>query len=298
MYVRGVRPVCGLCSRSRGTDFDDNSHAELIIAASSEHPFRYAERAPSGAISPWVLSFWSFQADASLGATAEYTVWPDGCTSVALLRRPDAPPAVLCVGPRKEAMHPPVTAGQRVWGVRFRPDALEAAVGIDARSLRDHLGFAPPPVVERLGSILESLPEGDDADRIFAALDGGMAALLAGASQPDARIREGVRLIVQAKGQIAMAEVARGAGLGLRQLQRRFPAATGLSLREFARIRRLREALAQHLDARPRGWSRIAADTGFVDHAHLTREFRALTGLPPTDASQQMARTAHDNVVP
>lgn len=245
-----------------------------------------------------MLSFWSFQADQSLGPTAQYTVWPDGCTSVALLRRPGAPAAVLCVGPRKGAMHPPVTAGQRVWGVRFWPDALEAAIGIDAPSLRDHLGFAPQSVEDRLGALLRALPEGEDAERIFAALDDSLVTPLEGAPLPDARIREAVRLIVEARGKVAMQDVARGAGIGLRHLQRRFPAATGLTLREYARIRRLRQALAQHLDARPRGWSRIAADTGFVDHAHLTREFRALTGLPPTDASEQLARTEHDNVVP
>ncbi len=250
------------------------------IAVHSEHPFRYAERAPSEEIAPWVLSLWSFQADASLGPTAEYTVWPDGCTSVALLRRPDTPASILCVGPRKAAMHPPVTAGQRVWGVRFWPDALEAAVGIPARDLRDLLGFAPAAILERFGRLMGELPEGDDADRVFAAFDRSLVGMLSGAERPDPRIREAVRLIVAAKGAIAMAEVARGAGIGLRHLQRRFPAATGLTLREYARIRRLREALAQHLDARPRGWSRIAADTGFVDHAHLTREFRARTGLP------------------
>lgn len=241
---------------------------------------------------------WSFQAEASLGPTAQYTVWPDGCTSVALLRRPDTAPSILCVGPRKGAMHPPVTAGQRVWGVRFWPDAMQTAVGIDARSLRDHLGFAPPEILERFGRLLLELPEGDDADVIFAALDRSLARLLEGAEEPDARIREAVRLIAAAKGKIAMTEVARGVALGLRHLQRRFPAATGLTLREYARIRRLREALAKHIDARPRGWSRIAADTGFVDHAHLAREFRALTGLPTTDASEQLARTEHDNVVP
>jgi AraC-like DNA-binding protein len=268
------------------------------IVSSSEHPFRYAERAPSEAIAPWVLSLWSFQADATLGPTAQYTVWPDGCTSIVVLRRPESPASILCVGPRKAAMHPPVTAGQRVWGVRFWPDAIEPPVGIDARSLRDHLGFAPPEILERFGPLLRELPEGDDADVIFAAFDRSLARLLEGTVLPDARIRQAVHLIVAAKGKVPMTEVARGAALGLRQLQRRFPAATGLTLREYARIRRLREALAQHIDARPRGWSRIAADTGFVDHAHLTREFRALTGLPPTDASEQLARTEHDNVVP
>ncbi len=195
-------------------------------------------------------------------------------------------------------MHPPVTAGQRLWGIRFWPDALHAATGIEARALLDNLGFAPPEILERFGGLLRDLPDSDDPDVIYPALDRWLVRYLEGAEMPDARIREAVRVIVATKGTIAMTEVARGAGMGLRHLQRRFPAATGLTLREYARIRRLREALAQHIDSRPLGWSRIAADTGFVDHAHLTREFRALTGIPPTEASEQLARTEHDNVVP
>lgn len=245
-----------------------------------------------------MLALWSFEADASLGPTAQYTVWPDGCTSIALLRRPDSPASILCVGPRKAAMHPPVTAGQRVWGFRFWPDALQAATGIEARALLDHLGFAPPAILELFGGLLRDIPDSDEPDVIYPALDRWLVQHLAGAEAPDAQIREAVRLIVTAKGVIPMTEVARGVEMGLRHLQRRFPAATGLTLREFARIRRLREALAQHIEARPLGWSRIAADTGFVDHAHLTREFRVLTGLPPTEASEEMARTEHDNVAP
>ena len=48
--------------------------------------FRYAERQPSAAVAPWVLSLWSFQADATPPADEPYTVWPDGCVSVGLVR--------------------------------------------------------------------------------------------------------------------------------------------------------------------------------------------------------------------
>ena len=96
-----------------------------------------------------------------------------------------------------------------------------------------------------------------------------------------------------------MRDVARRAGLGLRQLQRRFPELTGLTLREYARVRRLRSTLGIRMqDALPGGWSRIAAEAGFVDHAHLSREFMALTGLSPSAAARHLARTTHDDVVP
>jgi AraC-like DNA-binding protein len=261
-------------------------------------PFRYAEYAPAPAIAPWVVSLWSFQADVSLGPDESYVVWPDGCTSVALLRLPGAAPSLLCVGPRLTAMSPPVLAGERIWGVRLWPDVLHAVAGVSPRTLREHGGHAPPPIEARFGSLRTALPASDDPDVVFPAMNGALLPLIAGARPPSEQVRRAVRAIVDGRGESPMAEVARAADTGLRHLQRLFPEATGLTLREYARIRRLREALARRIAARPPGWSRIAADTGFVDHAHLTREFRTLTGLLPTHASQQLARTAHENVVP
>ena len=95
-----------------------------------------------------------------------------------------------------------------------------------------------------------------------------------------------------------MEDVARQAAIGLRHLQRLFREATGLTLREYARVRRLREALAMRLTPSSPHWSEIAAGTGFVDHAHLTREFVALAGVPPSMAAVQLRMTAHRGVRP
>jgi AraC-like DNA-binding protein len=46
------------------------------------------------------------------------------------------------------------------------------------------------------------------------------------------------------------------------------------------------------------GWSAIAAQSGFADHAHLTREFRALVGLAPTHVASRLDAIEHRNVRP
>lgn len=263
----------------------------------ADRPYRYAERAPSAAIAPWILSCWSFQSDATPPADAPYTVWPDGCASLALAR--DARGAMLlCVGPRLTALRPPVHAGRRLWGARLWPDAVRAVTGLPARALRDRVGPAPEPLAAWTAPMDAAIPVTDDVDAGLAALDAFLAARLAGAPRPDAQVRAAVAAIVAGRGERAMTDVAREAGLGLRQLQRRFPDATGLTLREYARVRRLREALAHRLAERPAGWSRIAAETGFVDQAHLTREVVALTGVRPTEVARQLGRTSHDEVTP
>ncbi len=261
---------------------------------------RYLERQPAPAVAGRILSYWGFQSDVGLEPGERYTVWPDGCASVGVLRLPHLAPMLVSVGPRSNAMHPAVYAGGRLWGIRLWPDCIEPMLGVPASSLRDQFGAAPAPIAARFASLIDALPAVDDPDVVFAALEAWVLAELPAAAlaPPDPRIRAAVRAIVAARGEVAMADVAREAALGLRQLQRLFPKVTGLTLREYARVRRLRGALALRLRTATGGWSRVAAESGFVDHAHLTREFVALTGLAPSGAARQLSRTSHQDVAP
>ncbi len=83
-----------------------------------------------------------------------------------------------------------------------------------------------------------------------------------------------------------------------RQLQRRFSAAVGLSPKQFARVRRLREALLHLVEESDVSWAAVAAELGFADQAHLIREFSALAGLPPVVVSERIRRIGHGRVRP
>jgi AraC-like DNA-binding protein len=264
---------------------------------------RYIERQPPAELAEVVLTLWSFQSDAALPPGERYTVWPDGTPSVSVMHLPGAPPLVLAVGARSRSMQPTVHAGGRLWGIRAWPDCAEALLGVPARSLRDHVGVAPPSIAARFESLARSLPRSDDPGVVFPAMERWLREWIAQhpVATPDPRVRAAIRAIVASRGESPMEVVARAAGTSLRQLQRIFPETTGLTLRDYARVRRLREALAAHLaGARggTGGWSRVAAEAGFVDHAHLTREFLALTGLAPSAAARQLAATEHRGVAP
>jgi AraC-like DNA-binding protein len=77
-------------------------------------------------------------------------------------------------------------------------------------------------------------------------------------------------------------QIAALSGLSVRRLQRLFAEYVGVGPKWVMRRARLHEA-AQRAD---RGdvadWAALAADLGYADQAHLTREFSALIGVPPT----------------
>ena len=92
--------------------------------------------------------------------------------------------------------------------------------------------------------------------------------------------------------------MADAAGASLRHLQRLFRQTTGLTLKEYARIRRFRAALGPRIEDTGTSWSETAAAHGYADHAHLTREFRALSGASPSRLAARIAEIRHENVKP
>lgn len=86
--------------------------------------------------------------------------------------------------------------------------------------------------------------------------------------------------LVTTGGEITVGALASEIGWSARHLTNRFRAEVGLRPKETARVvrfdraRRLLRTGARVGDA--------AADAGYFDQAHLTREFQALAGVPPT----------------
>ncbi|WP_166535232.1 AraC family transcriptional regulator [Blastococcus xanthinilyticus] len=120
----------------------------------------------------------------------------------------------------------------------------------------------------------------------FAALERVLLRRLRPDTGPRPEVTEAWRLTTAAGGRLPVAEVARRTGWSVRYLEQRFRAETGLAPKEAARVVRFdraRRALAARVTAGgPPALAELAVAAGFSDQAHLTREWRAFSGLPPT----------------
>ncbi len=112
------------------------------------------------------------------------------------------------------------------------------------------------------------------------------------------RVRLAIVAANAAGGAARASDLAPLVGLGARQLQRRFVRATGLTIKTYSRIRRLRRTLNHLLAGEPRTWSQVAATLGFADHSHLAGEFARLAGAAPTEIAAYVAGIRHVDVVP
>ena len=77
-------------------------------------------------------------------------------------------------------------------------------------------------------------------------------------------------------------ELSAASGMTARTLQRLFADYVGVSPKWVMRRARLHEAAERADSGEPVDWAELAADLGYADQAHLTRDFTTTLGVSPT----------------
>ncbi|WP_086793135.1 helix-turn-helix transcriptional regulator [Streptomyces thermovulgaris] len=197
-------------------------------------------------------------------------VLPDGCMDLLWSEG-----RLLVAGADTRAHVPP--GPPALWaGVRFFPGTAPAYLGVPAHELRDQrvdlADLWPAATVRRLRDRLGA------ADDPAAALEAVALERAAGTGPPDPLP---ARVVTALESGLSVAATADALGIGARRLHRRCLTAFGYGPKTLARILRLRRALG--LARRGVPFAETAARAGFADQAHMSREVRALAGMPLSD---------------
>jgi AraC-like DNA-binding protein len=228
---------------------------------------RYQEHPAGAALAPWVACAW----ERSDGGGPAVRVIPDGCIDIVWTEGDGA----QVVGPNTTAFLVALPSGVHVVGVRMRPGAAAALLGIDARELRD-------------GRMALAALWDDDGRRLEQRLEGGtdrvgilLAALGRSAwhgAAPDPLVTAAVQRLQDPRSRVGA--LASELAISTRQLRRRFDAAVGYGPKQLARVLRLERALASARAGEE--LARAAAAAGYADQAHFSHECRALAGATPS----------------
>jgi AraC-like DNA-binding protein len=89
------------------------------------------------------------------------------------------------------------------------------------------------------------------------------------------------QLLSASYGQLTIERLATSHGLSYRRLERAFARDVGLSPKHFARVVRVQRALELSTVQRGTTLAQLAADSGYADQAHFSREFSRLIGVSP-----------------
>lgn len=266
---------------------------------SSLRPLSYTEYEPDPLLSKYILCGWSFEAESSMPGTFFHHVLPDGCVSVLYRTDGHSPSGALILsGPRTRALQVPIQAGDRFWGIRFWPDAARPCLGIDPRALRDRSEWMAAHVAMDVNLWITRLGVCDNALSAIDALQDFLRQSKTMCVELDQEVRQCLIEINRSEGTGSISDILESFPVSPRQMQRRFRDCVGLTPKEYARVRRLRVALAKALDPNAKGWGGIAFQAGFSDQAHLTRESAAMTGLSPMQFEARIKHIDHKNVDP
>jgi AraC-like DNA-binding protein len=234
----------------------------------------YSEFAASRDLHPFVSCRWIRRVppDAKSDTTL---ILPNG--SVDLIWRDDR---LLLAGPDRRAQPSPVWPGETILGIRLRPGVAGAVLGLPASEvgdgrlpLEDVLGPPAEPFVERLG-------EAASEESRFDLLESFVTSRIR-SGEPDTLVLAATRRLGFPGSRVEW--LADALGISDRQLRRRFHRAVGYGPKTLDRVLRFRRFVspAPAVAAGDGDLARIAAELGYSDQAHMTRECLDLSGLPP-----------------
>jgi AraC-like DNA-binding protein len=258
----------------------------LRLAVVAAFDSGYRERPPRLELRDYLACVWSLRP----ARRHEDAILPDGCMDIVWRPGVGVEVAGTDTGPVPVTRVP----GRTVLGVRFRPGAAPAILGLPASELRD----LRVPLAELWGSDAERLQEeiavaSSAADR-QRLLQRALSRRLAGAERPDAIVAGAVDAL-RANGLRRVDGLGEALGISERQLRRRFHAAVGYGPKTLARVLRFQRMLALSGDRNGDGLALLALEAGYADQAHMTAECTRLAGQPPARLlASRVVATASD----
>jgi AraC-like DNA-binding protein len=199
--------------------------------------------------------------------------------------------------PRLETLAP----GTTVVGVRFRLGAAPAVLGLPASELVDLTLAAEElwgPAAERIGEVVAAAATPEEA---AAALE-AVAFARAGEERTDPVVAGAAALLLPGRTE-DVASLPSELYISERTLRRRVQAAIGLPPKVVHRMLRFQGflALAHGREGEPAELAMLAAEAGYADQSHLTRECLRLAGLSPRALMQESLencrKAGHDHAV-
>jgi AraC-like DNA-binding protein len=243
----------------------------------------YREWAPNGALRDHVRCLWVN--DLSSSSTRSICVVPDGCVDIVWTRD-----WLRIAGPDTRASLEQL-APQSLVGIRFHPGAASAWLGVPLSEILN----ARVPLAEFWGGESERLfdraSQCGETKLVSAVLQGALMTRLSKVGQPD----RGIGFLRQAAAAKhrprpdGVKALAGRIGLSERTVRRRCMDAFGYGFKTLDRILRFQRffRLAEE-SAHPR-LVELAAQAGYADQAHLTREVQRLCGATPSELVAQLA---------
>ena len=236
----------------------------------------YREYQPAPDLLPYVACTWIRVPELPRPASLTPVI-PDGCADIMIYD--DQPPHVA--GPDTITRWVALAHRMIIVGIRLRPGAVRLLLGCPADEIADR-SVRLGDVARGASRLHERLRSASDLHARRHHLSDYVRDRLDQDSMADIAIIRGCHAIAM-EPSLEMDALARQLSWSARTMRRRFIAACGYGPKHFQRIMRVQNAIQAMQQGR---WPRLvsaAMGAGYADQAHMTRDFRSITGFTPAD---------------
>ena len=234
---------------------------------------------PAPALREWVSHYWLSLDNTSLA----HGILPDGTVDWVVSVAPSAC-RIEVFGTTTTRTEVALETGASYLGIRFHPGQSRHFVDAPAALLVDACVPAADVSRLRLDPVADLLPGGDPC----ATLDTLLMRHLDRHPPRPLALDTAVQRLAAGRTGARLTDLAHACGFSLRQFERLFRDAVGLSPRLFAEIARFQRA-AHWLARTDLPLAEIAAALDYADQSHLTRAFTRFAGQPPARARRDVA---------
>jgi AraC-like DNA-binding protein len=207
---------------------------------------------------------------------------PDGCGD--LMVYDDSPPIVA--GPDATTRWVTLGNGTVIIGARFRPGGIRAVFGCPATTILNRTVLLSD-LSAGATRLHERLLLAGSVRRRQKVLADWIRSALCGRTLLDARVRAACRWLTN-EPRADISAMADRFDWHVRTVRRDFHAACGYGPKHFQRIMRIQRAIRESHELSDARLVEVALAAGYADQAHMTRDFRDITGATP---AQHLATT-------
>jgi len=216
---------------------------------------------------------------AQLGAQGQghvQRIIPDGCIDLLF-----SDGELIIAGPDTESVELETVPNRSIVGLRFRTGQAPAVFGVPASELLNQRVSAREVLGSRSTALSDRLASATTPRAAAALLEQTITSWLPQAAPSDALVKRAIVVLAAPRADWSVATLAARLGVSERHLRRRFLHAVGYGPKLLERIVRLRRFIHAAWSPGATGLAALAAQAGYADQPHLTRECRDLTALTP-----------------
>ncbi len=238
----------------------------------------YKESSPSTAFRKKIHSFWSFSGNIGV---ERFKVLPDGFTDLIIdLKRGE----LFVSGIMTSFKFRQLEDNADLIGVRFDTERFSEVLGIPVTEMKDvRAEYTQLTKHYNYNKFIDQLLTAENIENQIPIVEHFLASRMCESTiELDALVLALACQIRSLKGVVELKNIAQQYNIGTRQLERRFKKYMGLTMKEFASIVRF-DHTKKMIESQPNmSLLAIAFDAGFSDHAHLSNEFKKISGENPS----------------